>query len=72
LFLIFTYLFLFNFSYSADDKDSSYQESGGKRISLGSQDTNIDNSKIHDLKEEETTMPTPKSHLLSKNYEKVC
>jgi hypothetical protein len=59
LFFICTYLFLFNFSYLADDEDSSYHESEGEDITLGSQDTNIDDSKIQVLEEEEAT-PTPK------------
>jgi hypothetical protein len=60
LFFIYTYLFLFDFSYLAEDEDNSYQESEGEDISLGSQDTNIDDSEIQDLEEEEATMPTPK------------
>ena len=63
VFLSFTYLFLFNSSYLADDEDSSCQESEGEDISLGLQDTKIDDSEIHDLEEEVATMPTPKSHL---------
>jgi hypothetical protein len=59
LFFIYTYLFLFDFSYLAEDEDNSYQESEGEDISLGSQDTDIDDSEIQDL-EEEATMPTPK------------
>jgi len=66
LFFIYTYLFLFDFSYLAEDEDSSYQESEGEDISLGSQDTNIDNSKMQDLEEEETTMPTPKKRFTVK------
>ena len=57
---MYTYLFPFNFSYLAEDEDSSYKESEGEDISLGSQDTNIDESEIQDLEEEEATMPTPK------------
>jgi hypothetical protein len=66
LFFIYTYLFLFDFSYLVEEEDSSYQESEGEDISLGSQDTNIDDSKIQDLEEEEATMPTPKNPSLSK------
>ena len=57
---IFTYLFLFNFSYLAVNNSSSYQESEGEDISLGSQDTNIDELETQDLEEEEATMHTPK------------
>ena len=81
MFLIFTYLFLFNFSYLAEDNnddnddedDSSYQDSEGDDISLGSQDTNIDNTEIQDLEKEEALMSTPqKAIFFQKNYKKVC
>ena len=70
---MYTYLVLFNLSYLADREDSSYKESEGEDISLGSQDTNIDESEIQDLEEEEATMPTPKKpSTVKKNSKKVC
>ena len=44
----------------ADNKDSSYEHSDKKEISLGSEDANVQEEEIECLKEESATMPTPK------------